>query len=107
MKAIQNAMEERHRIDREREEELTNAEETGNFIDPSVPDEVRMEDDTLNLDRLVYPDMGEWQKSHESAKSQKKPQKKNPNKQEPNIASQNPVKTAGSTRQQGSNQMGS
>ncbi|KAJ9066773.1 hypothetical protein DSO57_1006384 [Entomophthora muscae] len=72
MKAVQKSMEERHKADRE-QEELTNAEETGDFVDPSVPDKVKMDDGTQNPERVIHPDLGDWQKSNDaSLKSQKK-----------------------------------
>ncbi|KAJ9084951.1 hypothetical protein DSO57_1018843 [Entomophthora muscae] len=76
MKAIQKSMEERHKANKECEEKLTNAEETGNFTDPSVPDEVHMDNDSPNTEWIVYLELEEWQKSHETPA--KKPQKKRP-----------------------------
>ncbi|KAJ9048034.1 hypothetical protein DSO57_1039036, partial [Entomophthora muscae] len=65
MKAIQRSLEEHHRADKEQDEELTNSEETGDFIDPSVPDKVCMDNGTNITDQVIHPDLREWQKSQE------------------------------------------
>ncbi|KAJ9056339.1 hypothetical protein DSO57_1034159 [Entomophthora muscae] len=57
MKAIQQSLVERHKANKEREEELTNSEETRDFMDPSTPDKVRMDDGTTIADCVIYPDL--------------------------------------------------
>ncbi|KAJ9057945.1 hypothetical protein DSO57_1017780 [Entomophthora muscae] len=59
MKEIQQSLEKCHKANREREEELTNSEETGDFMDPSTPDEVRMDDGTIIADCVIHPDLRE------------------------------------------------
>ncbi|KAJ9072702.1 hypothetical protein DSO57_1024526 [Entomophthora muscae] len=78
-KAIQCSLDERHRADKEQDEELTNSEETGDFLDPSVPDKVRMNNGTDTTDQVIHPDFREWQKSQEASnKTQKKTPSKKP-----------------------------
>ncbi|KAJ9072440.1 hypothetical protein DSO57_1027498 [Entomophthora muscae] len=74
MEAIQQSLVERHKANREREEELTNSEETRDFMDPSTPDKVCMDDGTTILDCVIHPDLREWQKSQEASKKIQKSQ---------------------------------
>ncbi|KAJ9082241.1 hypothetical protein DSO57_1006345 [Entomophthora muscae] len=91
MKAIQQSLVERHKADKEREE-LTNSEETGDFMDPSTPDEVCMDDGTTIADHVIHPDLREWQKNQEASnKTQKKPPNKRPAPQ-PSAQPQSPPK---------------
>ncbi|KAJ9058571.1 hypothetical protein DSO57_1011026 [Entomophthora muscae] len=78
MKAVQKSMEEHQKADREQEEELTNTEETGDFVDPSVLEEVKMDDGTQNPDRVIHPDLGDWQKSNDASLKSQKNRKINP-----------------------------
>ncbi|KAJ9071126.1 hypothetical protein DSO57_1000794, partial [Entomophthora muscae] len=87
--------------DREREEELTNSEETGDFMNPSTPDKVCMDDGTTIADCAIHPDLREWQKNQEASnKTQKKPPNKRPSPQ-PSSQPQSPqmVFTQGSQNQ--------
>ncbi|KAJ9065156.1 hypothetical protein DSO57_1022675 [Entomophthora muscae] len=90
MKAIQRSLEERHKADIAREEELTNSDKTGDFVDPLVPDEERMDDGSNLADRVVHPDLNEWHKTHEKPpKPLKKPQmQKNASQKDPKSQAQ-------------------
>ncbi|KAJ9088285.1 hypothetical protein DSO57_1024541 [Entomophthora muscae] len=59
MKAIQQSLEEHHKANRECEEELTNSEETRDFMDPSTPEKVCMDDGTIISDCVIHPDLRE------------------------------------------------